>query len=577
MTTRPNTTTDPLNWADGGSADVVDPGVAKQAVGWVDFEPVNNGHVNEMMRRWGEFLIYLDSIRSGQRPYVYGKDAEGVPTFSATTLEVSFAAGFSVNYQGYQFVIDASDTVFVVPDPVNPALHILYVNTSGVLAVAVGPYIGGIAYEPSPWPDGVILYVFKTAGAAVNLAGTAAASTTVDYRDRSPNAPFRLLHEAYGAMAHRETHECWFRDEDRGEPHDLIDPMNSVTTIVGSGQGSSQMKGTVAVTGRSVICSGKLAVDPKRFHPDFRTLLTTYALVGAKAGGTRKIVTDGKQVCVIQSTFCELFDIDGTHKWSYNHNAILYDVHMTENSVYICGVTNAVPETVVKINKGTGVKSWGYNHNADVASVWSDEVAVHFDGDPSGHASGATFRIIDSSGGFDVANEGGTGLSTSGRAGDVVQAGNSFKRYKFVEAPDGQVYRHRGALNNIIEEHGRRFDDPAAPLLPTARVLVLTASNFTAIAVDQDYIIMGEDNRIAYVSRDSLTVETSSYAGAGEIVYGVATDGQRVYIDGGPVGNSVIVSVVRGNRAPTRYMKFDDDSSVQHKNFKRRSMIPAGR
>ena len=555
MTTKPDLTTKPLNWADGVGADVVDPGVAKQAAGWVDFEPVNNGHVNEMLRRYGEYLIYLDSLRSDHQNYVRGTGSEGIPTYSAVDLTISFAIQFTAVVRGQQFVIETTDTV-AVPSPASQTRFFLSVNTAGALTVTAGPTIGGKDYDPSPLPFGTLISSFLVPGGSpTDLSGV---SGTRDWRSRNPHSPFRLLHEANLIASALEVVDVWEKDElENGNMMASIDTMNSVTTIVGGAAEASNQKNTLAVTGTSVIAAGFGAVDPKRFNRDFRALLTTYAMVGAKTNGTRKIVTDGRQVAIIQDTFCELFDIDGTHKWSHNHSAQILDVHMTPEHVYICGVTNATPHSVVKIARSGGATAWGYDHDADVAAIWADNEVVHFDGAASGSASGATFRIIDASDGKDLANEGGTGTSLTGEATDVVQAGNTLTKYKYIEASDGVLYRLRGAATNHVEEHGRRLE--IAATIPTGSNRTMGVSQFNCVAVDQDYIYVGDGQSLLILDRRTLQMRHREKANPSTTFYGVASDGQRVYTDNGLTTASVIQSRMRSNAYPHSFLKNDSE------------------
>ena len=567
MTTRPDIVAKPPTWATDVTADKVDPGLAKQGEGWIDFEPLNNGHLNEMLNRYGNWIEYFDDRNPDTQNYIQGLTTQGVCVPSPTTLTVDINS-FSGVVDGRQFDF-VNPSIVLVPDPVNPTNQIIYMNPSGVISADVGVFIGGIAREASPLPTGALLCRVSVVAAAVNLA----ASIVLDYRKRSPQSPFMYLHEAFAQTADHEIADVWFKDYHFGDPGDTIIP-NSFT-FNGGGTKVADQKNTLAAPGDLVIMAGVGAVDPRATQRDLRSLTFTYTYAQVNTLGTRKIVSDGEEVAFIHDNFIEFFKIaGGAPLWSFDHGAAIYDVFVTPAFVYICGVVSAA-KSIRKLNRTTGAEVASYDHGAEVRAIWSDDFVTHMMG-PAGTGT-FTFRILNS------ALQDAT-TDTTAEAVSIAEASTEEEVARFIEAPDGVVYRMHGesGVNKLSEHYKRRDPDLSTIGSVTGREVTLAQGTalLNVIDADQDYIFVANGGtsglgKITCWDRQTMTRLWRADLGANDTIFGVATDGQRLFIDQGTPNSTVNVHV-RGNRGPSSFMKFSDTTHASAE-VQRTSMMPVKR
>lgn len=570
MTTpRPNLTSKPVTWADGIKADVVDPGTAKQIIGWLDLEPVNNGHVNEMQRRLGEMLEYLDQSGAKQRNYVRGVGDEGlVLAWSAVDLTATLN-DFVAIVDGQEHTVTGAS--FLVTTSADNQIWTVYLDSAGIAQVVVGAFFGTQSYESRPQPDGALLFRFTLNAAVVNFSTPP--DDVKDMRARDPHAAWEFLEEASTDTANYGTVTVWDADVehvDKGLPAPLPGGLrriaNSTVSIDGGGEKVGGFnKNTCATTGLSVILGGNATGDPKRFNRLLNTLEATYTLQQVNTLGVRKVVTDGDRVCVIHDTYVELFEMDGTPAWDFNHTAQLNDVWLTRQFVYICGAEVGGTISVRKLNRSDGAVQWSYDHGNDVFAIWADDVVCHIDGAVSAHVSGATFRILNAFSGSDLTNEGGTGTDTAQLAMNAVDGVTDPEQYSFVEAPDGALYRSSKitAAPGRIAEHGRRASvwiSSGLNTIPEGRSSTCFGVGQPSLSADHEFVFFNADAaRLACLRRDTMTVvwTLDRTGGAVDNIYGIATDGQMLFVDSGlAVGTTTLQSRNRGNRYPVEYQKF---------------------
>jgi len=565
MAERPDLATNPLNWASNGTADKVDPGIAKQGEGWVDFEPLNNGHLNEMLNRYGEMLEYIDGSNLKHIGHVKGVGGEGlVDTFSPTALSMSIQTPFTVNTElGYEFDFSGLVEITVTGDAVSK-LWVIYVDNSGVIQALSGTILGTETYLPKPLPDGALLFAILVGGGWTDFSTPPL--IYLDLRSRNPRGPYRFIDEAFDKMGDMEVALVWdpiAEQQLNTSPLSLNRIMNPIVAHDGGGTKTTSTKNTCAVTGTGVIYAGDSTNNMRMFDRDLGSTSVEYVWQQANTAGPKKVVTDGIGVAGIHDTFVEVFDIDGTPVWDYDHTAEILDLHMTRNHVYICGAEDGGGISLRKIDRFSGVVEWSFDHGFAVYSVWSDDRAVHMDGGVSTHATGSTFRILNKDG-HDVTGEGGIGIDTEGIAVDDVDISLSPQQYGFAEAPDGQLYRiSTNGSKFRIAEHGRRPDFPGATgSIPVGRYIEPGSTDFTCISVDHEFIFIPTfDSTIACISRKTMRVvnQIDISSVAIDHIFGTATDGQMLFLDRGLIAGLVKGSSrMRANRYPTRYQKFEN-------------------
>jgi outer membrane protein assembly factor BamB len=302
-----------------------------------------------------------------------------------------------------------------------------------------------------------------------------------------------------------------------------------------------------AVSGTSLVYAEQAGsfniVGVKR--TDLTTQHPTAAYAKVTAGAAAQVVTDGKFVAIAVGNFVELFDHDlgGAPLWTFDHTAPVNDIAMDGTHVYLVGDAAAGPLHARALLLATGAVVWSYNHNGNLDTVATNGRQVFVSGDVSLHASGAHMRALDAADGFDFANEGGTGLSTSGMAWDLVDANRPTNPGGM--QTDGRVLYtgNSGGANRIEARSQVDGSSIVFGALPGAVV--------PRLALDQDNVYTFEDlvgpRRI--FAFDKLTMALLWKSETNDEINAVASDGAALFFVLTSVAAHQLEKAARGNRS----------------------------
>ena len=149
------------------------------------------------------------------------------------------------------------------------------------------------------------------------------------------------------------------------------------------------------------------------------TQITTYT--PANTGLASSIDCDGEYVAVANTQYVDLFTVDGTLVWTYDHGGTVYAVKLTDGDVIMVGeeVTNI---SVRRLSNASGTVVWEYDHGEAVYGLAVALPRVFIYGDASAHATGAQLRCLVAATGAAATTEGGTAADTTGIAWDDATA-----------------------------------------------------------------------------------------------------------------------------------------------------------
>lgn len=294
----------------------------------------------------------------------------------------------------------------------------------------------------------------------------------------------------------------------------------------------------VSVSGRSVAYNdggGIKLVD----RADLTTDLNAAAFATTIA--FNRVITDGVFVIIAGSGGVEAFDHDagGAPLWTHVHGATVNDIAMDGTHVYLVGDSGTGAHHARALLLSTGAIVWSYDHDANLEAVATTGRQVFVAGAASGHASGATMRALDAADGFDVADEGGTGLSGTFMTWDLVDANGPTVRGQLAADRRGLlVVGMSGGTNRI------QIRDAATG----ASIRFLDNPGSAQVEVDQRFVY-GIDAVTPFLSRiiawDKATGARVWVSGTEEDWNAVRSDGAAVFI----TAALTIQKVARGNRA----------------------------
>lgn len=306
-------------------------------------------------------------------------------------------------------------------------------------------------------------------------------------------------------------------------------------------------------SGKSVAYTQQTA---ETFHLVSRTDLTTViaTLTKTNAGNVKAVLTDGKFVVGAYGQFVEVWDHDtGASLWDEDHGAVVNDIAMDGSNVYFVGGVGTGTHHARARSLAAGAVVWDYDHGAVLHAVDTNGRQVFVSGVTSAFGSTADVRALDAANGFDFANEGGTGLSATDLAWDLILANNP--------ALNGQLITDGGALflsmtagANGIEVRsavdGLLIDSVPASVGLNSRLAVDNRYLFTVTHLTTDFRVAAFDKKTLTTMWLSTTIQGID----------VATDGTGVFVAGGTLAANELARIYRGNRARTwRRVDTDDD------------------
>jgi len=323
------------------------------------------------------------------------------------------------------------------------------------------------------------------------------------------------------------------------------------TTVVDTDTGTNV--NSIDVTAKSIVyieTGGAAAFAKAR---DTTTAVATYTKSGA--GVNNSVRSNGVYTVICYGTLVDFFDHDtGALLWTYDHTANVYDVDLDGTNVYLVGVTNATPETVVALDIAAsiaavaGVKAWGATHSGTLFSCCTDGKRVYVAGAASGLVTGATLRAIRADNGFDATGEMLVGADATFTAWDVVTTAVATYRQL---ATDGRSLwcSYTGAVPANLERRsvgdGTVLASIAIPNTPTVR----------AIAVDHELVTIAYNDTVVNNLLDAYDHETLAlvwrWADGTANMNAAATDGGAVFcgLNTGGAPSRSLCRVIRGNRS----------------------------
>jgi hypothetical protein len=278
-------------------------------------------------------------------------------------------------------------------------------------------------------------------------------------------------------------------------------------------------------------------------------------------GNNQAIASNGKYVALAYGNFVEVFNRDtGVSIWSLNNLSAVHDIAIDgENLYFVCDAGGAGNEAEA-YTLAAGAAVWTYAHGQHLYSVATDGKRVYVSGVAVPAGSLASLRALVASNGFDAANEGGTGLDTTGVAWDAIQATIITAGRKLTTDGRGLWIVYPVAAASEIER--RACGDGAVTATATA------ANSVTGIAHDHEfvYVIINSaiPNEVRAYDRNALDLVWSYYNphGATDLTVCVASDGARVFFGAADVTGAAVTigRLVRGNR-PSLWRRTNPDDN----------------
>lgn len=306
---------------------------------------------------------------------------------------------------------------------------------------------------------------------------------------------------------------------------------SDLATLPGAAQGSIGPLSTIdaaATDGKFMIIKKGVVIEA--YPRDGGALAVTYT--PPAASGFVAVATNGVHVVAANGNKIEVWEIDGTHLWTFDHGAVVNDVAIQGDLVFFVGVVTAGIAARARSIVGDST-TWSYDHDADLLAIAVAGRYCFLAGAVSADASSATLRGIVAADGKDLANEGGNG--TAEFTWDATPTANT---KRFTLAADGHaVYLRQGAGGTTLEARGAA-DGLVANLRTIPEAIV-------SLDVDQQYVIVTGATAIrAYRKTDFAFAWGYDIPGADQPAAQAVTDGARVFlahVQGG-------TRIVRGNR-----------------------------
>lgn len=341
------------------------------------------------------------------------------------------------------------------------------------------------------------------------------------------SSKFLTLHDAANTLAIGDTAIVDEHDGANFPGEDLI--------TVALGAASSEL----AVSGRSVAYNDGAGSIKLVDRNDLTTDVNAAAFAPTIA--FTRVITDGKFVIIAGTGGVEAFDHDlgGAPLWTHVFGATVNDIAMDGTHVYLVGDAAAGPIHARALLLSTGATVWSYNHGANLEAVDTTGRQVFVAG--AAGNGGATMRALDAANGFDFANLGGTGLSATDMAWDVIDANGPTVRGQLAADRRGLLVVGMSAGVNRIQIRDSTTG---------ASIRFLDNPSSAQVEVDQRFVY-GIDPAISTLAR---LICWDKYTGARVWVSDGDKDYNAVRSDGAGIfasaGSPVEVSkLARGNRA----------------------------
>lgn len=351
----------------------------------------------------------------------------------------------------------------------------------------------------------------------------------------------------------------------------ILDETN--TTIAPGSMIDSQDTGFewlyIAVTGKSVIVgnSGSRAIMDLRDIPLMGSASSTSGQINytfaTSPTNIYNIESDGLIVILAYDNVVECLDHDtGSQNWIYTHGAAIGAVAIDSNRVYIGGVAGTGTKHLRALNRATGAVVWSYDAGGEVRGLVSDGRRIFIRQAVSSHASGAHYRAIEASNGYDLANEGGTGTSTFADVWDTTETTSPGNALIFCS--DGEFLYAGNNTSAASQVYKFSKVDGSAVAIGSL------SSGMSAIdvAVDQRYVfVVGADagltnSEVIAFDKSNLSkvwkYVDDSTASNTRVFKCVGSDGARVYVGGATTSPDMSLQTLsRGNRPGGTWRRVD--------------------